>query len=222
MRSLGLAMTSSLLELRTDSDHIMVHPGIMTNSTSTTEPHRQTPTIDRPDHPHPPHPPTPSAATCSRRSAAHREFLRTTARDLTDAQAAHASTVSALSVGGLIKHVAHTESGWADFIVLGPSALAFSGESDYEAHASSFRMEPGETLASILERYDAVARRTDELVATLPDLDASHPLPEAPWYEPGASWSARRVVLHIIAETAQHAGHADIVREAIDGSRTMG
>jgi Protein of unknown function (DUF664) len=154
--------------------------------------------------------------------AAHREFLRTTARNLTDAQAAHASTVSALCVGGLIKHVAHTESGWADFIVYGPSALAFTGEADYEKFVSSFRMEPGETLASILERYDAVARRTDDLVATIPDLDASHPLPEAPWYEPGATWSARRVVMHIIAETAQHAGHADIVREAIDGSRTMG
>ena len=83
-------------------------------------------------------------------------------------------------------------------------------------------MEPGETLASILERYDAVARRTDELVTTLPDLAASHPLPEAPWFEPGASWSARRSLLHIIAETAQHAGHADIIRESIDGSRTMG
>ena len=39
---------------------------------------------------------------------------------------------------------------------------------------------------------------------------------------PGASWSARRVLLHIVAETAQHAGHADIIREAIDGQKTMG
>ena len=54
------------------------------------------------------------------------------------------------------------------------------------------------------------------------DLDASHPLPEAPWFEPGASWTFRRVFLHVIAETTQHAGHADIIREAIDGSRTMG
>src|SRR3712207_9015981 len=46
-----------------------------------------------------------------------------------------------------------------------------------------------------------------------PDLDASHPLPEAPWFEPGARRSARRVFLHIVAETAQHAGHADILRE---------
>jgi uncharacterized protein DUF664 len=59
-------------------------------------------------------------------------------------------------------------------------------------------------------------------VATLPDLDVSHPLPSAPWFEPGARWSTRRVLLHIIAETAQHAGHADIIRESLDGSKTMG
>ena len=44
----------------------------------------------------------------------------------------------------------------------------------------------------------------------------------APWFEVGARWSARRALLHIIAETAQHAGHADMLREAIDGSKTMG
>ena len=50
----------------------------------------------------------------------------------------------------------------------------------------------------------------------------SHPLPEAPWFQPGATRSARRVFLHIVAETAQHAGHADILRESLDGQKTMG
>ena len=67
-----------------------------------------------------------------------------------------------------------------------------------------------------------MAQRTDELVTSLPSLDASQPLPEAPWFPPGARRSARRVFLHIVAETAQHAGHADIIRETIDGSKTMG
>jgi hypothetical protein len=74
----------------------------------------------------------------------------------------------------------------------------------------------------VLAGYAEVARRTDEVVATLPSLDAAHPLPKAPWYEPGQSWSARRVLLHIIAETAQHAGHADIIRESLDGAKSMG
>ena len=59
-------------------------------------------------------------------------------------------------------------------------------------------------------------------MASAPDLDVSHPLPAAPWFEPGARWSLRRVLLHIIAETAQHAGHADIIRETLDGAKTMG
>ncbi len=58
-------------------------------------------------------------------------------------------------------------------------------------------------------------------MATL-DLDVAHPLPKAPWFEPGATWSVRRVILHILAETSQHAGHADILRESIDGQKTMG
>ncbi|GAA5004177.1 hypothetical protein GCM10025734_42240 [Kitasatospora paranensis] len=67
-----------------------------------------------------------------------------------------------------------------------------------------------------------MAARTDAFVAAAPDLDAAHPLPEAPWFEPGAAWSVRRVLLHVVAETAQHAGHADIIRESLDGAKTMG
>ena len=51
-------------------------------------------------------------------------------------------------------------------------------------------MQPGDTLAGLLDDYEQTARRTDELVAALPDLDICHPLPEAPWFEPGARWSA--------------------------------
>ena len=66
-----------------------------------------------------------------------------------------------------------------------------------------------------------MAARTDSLVEAV-DLDHSWPLPPQPWFEPGSTRSARRVFLHIIDETAQHAGHADIIRESIDGQKTMG
>jgi hypothetical protein len=152
----------------------------------------------------------------------HRGFLAQTVQGLTDRQAALRPTTSALCLGGIVKHVTRAESGWIDFIVEGPAAIGPMDEAAYEAHAASFRMEDGETLAGLLAGYDRVARRSDELLGSLPSLDLSHPLPEAPWFESGARWSARRVFLHILAETAQHAGHADIIRESIDGARTMG
>jgi hypothetical protein len=155
--------------------------------------------------------------------AKHRWLFRHTVEGLTDEQAAATPTASELCLGGLIKHVAFTESRWTSFIEHGPSVLEPSGGGvDYEAHANSFRMLKGETLAGVLAGYDEVARHTDHLVATLPDLDAAQSLPEAPWFEPGAAWTARRVFVHIVAETAQHAGHADILRETIDGQRSMG
>ncbi|KUN78212.1 DinB family protein [Streptomyces griseoruber] len=154
-----------------------------------------------------------------------RHFLRFTTRELTDEQAGQRPTASELCLGGLIKHVTSTERGWADFIVEGPSALGdFDAmtEADFARRADEFRMLPGETLAGVLKEYEEVARRTDELVVSLPSLDADHPLPKAPWFEPGARRSARRVLIHIIAETAQHAGHADIIRESLDGAKSMG
>jgi uncharacterized damage-inducible protein DinB len=152
----------------------------------------------------------------------HRGFLRQAVQGLTDEQAASRPTVSELCLGGLVKHVAYVEAGWARFMVEGASGLAAEHEDPYASHQASFRMEPGETLAGLLASYDDVAGKTDALIAELPDLGAGHPLPPAPWFEQGASWSVRRVALHILAETAQHAGHADIIREAIDGAKTMG
>jgi uncharacterized damage-inducible protein DinB len=155
----------------------------------------------------------------------NRHFLRFTTRDLTDDQARQASTVSGLCLGGLIKHVTAVEDGWVNFILDGPSAMGdftTMTEDDWARRADEFRLLPGETLAGVLAGYAEVARRTDELVASLPDLGAGHPLPKAPWFQAGERWSARRVLLHIIAETAQHAGHADIIRESLDGAKSMG
>ena len=77
-------------------------------------------------------------------------------------------------------------------------------------------MLPGETLAEIIARYQEVAANTDKIISVA-DLSVTHPLPQAPWHEPGAAHSVRRVLLHILAETYQHAGHADLLRETLDG-----
>lgn len=157
--------------------------------------------------------------------ARHRFFLRNTTRDMSEEQIRQRSTVSELSLGVLIKHVTDMERQWVDFILEGPSAIGeFPEELTPEQIAAwADRWKIGNaTLADLLAEYDRVAQRTAEVVASLPDLNAAHPLPKAPWFEPGAQWSARRVLLHLIAETSQHAGHADIVREAIDGAKSMG
>ncbi|WP_214108006.1 DinB family protein [Acrocarpospora catenulata] len=157
--------------------------------------------------------------------AKHRHFLRFTTRDLTDEQARLRTTASELCLGGLIKHVTAVERAWVNFILDGPSAMGdFTAmtEADWARRADEFRLLPDETLSGVLADYAEVARRTDELVATLTDLDASQPLPKAPWFEADTRWSARRVLMHIIAETAQHAGHADIIRESLDGAKSMG
>jgi hypothetical protein len=155
--------------------------------------------------------------------AKHRQFLRYTSRGMSDEQAAQRTTVSELCLGGIIKHVTAVERQWVRFIVEGPSAMGgWDDEAAMQDWFDGFRMLPGETLAGLLADYERAASETDHLIARLPDLDAVQPLPEAPWYEKGASWSARRVLLHVLAETSQHAGHADIIREAIDGAKTMG
>ena len=122
-----------------------------------------------------------------------------------------------------IADAAAQEAGWVRFILEGPEAIATPTDAaGFQKWADEFKMLPGETLEGLLAEYEDIAARTDELVRTIPDLDASHPLPVAPWFPPDATRSARRVFMHIVAETAQHSGHADILRESIDGQKTMG
>ena len=160
----------------------------------------------------------------------HRNLFRHTVAGLTDEQARLTPTVSALSLGGLVKHVAATEHQWAKFIVDGPPVTSdidwanidwTNPPPQVQQYADGFRMLEDESLAELLRQYDDIAAATDEMVLTV-NLDARQPLPKAPWFERGASWSARRVVMHVVAETAQHAGHADILRETIDGQKSMG
>ena len=145
-----------------------------------------------------------------------RDAVRLAAYGLTDEQARQAPTASTLSVGGLIKHCATTERGWMRVVLQRPHGV----EDDYEAN---FRLGPDETLADVLARYDEVAKETEAIVAGIADLGQPVPVPKGvPWYPDDIdAWSVRWVLLHLIEETARHAGHADIVREAVDGATAM-
>lgn len=155
----------------------------------------------------------------------HRTFLLQTAEGLSDDQARTASTVSALTIASLLKHVADTEEEWMRFAQVGTTE---ADEVDWEnvdwgtsAPDLRFQLTEDETLDVLRARVQQVAEDTRTFLASA-DLDVEHPLPSAPWFEPGTSWSVRRVAIHMVAEIAQHAGHADIIREAIDGRKTMG
>jgi uncharacterized damage-inducible protein DinB len=146
-----------------------------------------------------------------------RHVLRVAAYGLTDEQARMKPSKSALSVGGLIKHVASTENGWIDITLQLPQPSAEEGQ---ERYVDEFQMGEDGTLADVLARYDEVAARTEEVIAGITDLGQRVPVPkEVPWFPKDVdAWSVRWVLLHLIEETARHAGHADIVREHIDGA----
>ncbi len=140
-----------------------------------------------------------------------REGLKNAGFGLTDEQARSTPTRSALSIAGLIKHAAHTEKGWTDTMTGRPSA----GE---DAYADSFAYGDA-TLADLIAQFDRVAAETEQAVRGLHDLDQRFLLPPAPWFtEDPKGVSARWILIHVIEELARHAGHADIVREHIDGA----
>jgi uncharacterized damage-inducible protein DinB len=148
--------------------------------------------------------------------AQQRLVLRLTAYGLTDEQGRTTPTASSHSIGGLIKHVASAERLWMDTV------LQHRREWSPEKHEASFRLAPGETLAAVLDLYDQAAKETDAVIAEIPDLGQSVPVPDPQWvaWVPSevTAWSVRWVLFHLITETARHAGHADIIRESLDGA----
>ncbi|MFI9455906.1 DinB family protein [Amycolatopsis sp. NPDC052450] len=149
-----------------------------------------------------------------------RHVLRIAVHGLTEEQARAVPTKSSLSVGGLIKHTATVEDGWIDILLQKPSKPMDETMKEYEA---GYVMTPDETVESVLARYDEVARRTADVIADIADLGQPVPVPKGvPWYPQDVdAWSVRWVLLHLIEETARHAGHADIIREHIDGATAI-
>jgi hypothetical protein len=148
--------------------------------------------------------------------AQQRLALRNAAYGLTEEQVRLAPSASALSVGGLVKHVALTERGWIQGHVLGRSD--HGGGAD--AYSRGFVLDDEETMQDVLALQAQVAAETEAAVAEIDDLDHPVPVPrDAPWFPADVeAWSLRWVLLHLIQESGRHAGHADIVRETIDGA----
>ncbi|MGB3440973.1 MAG: DinB family protein [Actinophytocola sp.] len=145
--------------------------------------------------------------------AQQRRVLKHAAYGLTEEQLRATPSASALSVGALLKHVAFTERGWIIRVTGGPEP---SGEDSYN---QQFDLSESDTLESLLAGLDAAGAETEAAIAEIDDLGRAVPVPDQPWFPKDLkAWSVRWVLLHLIEETARHAGHADIIRESIDGA----
>ena len=154
--------------------------------------------------------------------AYHQSAYFAVAYGLTDEQARLTPTVSALSIGGLVKHATGVQSTWMARVAAAPGAPP-KDTRPFEEIAKEFGdqhvMRPDETLAGLLGAFEEQNAKSLHLAETA-DLDAVVPVPDdIPWFPTNIkAWSVRWVILHVINELARHAGHADIIRESIDGA----
>src|ERR1700733_4189466 len=154
--------------------------------------------------------------------AYHQSAFFAVAYGLTDEQARMTPTVSALSVGGLIKHVTAMQRTWMSRVAAAPGAPPRDPRPFDEIAkgcADQHVMRPDETLDGLLRAFEAENATSLQLAETA-DLDAKVPVPQdIPWFPKGIKdWSVRWVILHVINELTRHSGHADIIRESIDGA----
>ena len=141
---------------------------------------------------------------------------------LTDEQARATPTVSALSIGGLIKHATGVQRAWMQRVQFAPDFPPADTRPMAEVIASyqdEHVMRDDETLEQVLDAFKQQNAETLRIFDEA-DLDTEVPVPrDVPWFPKDIdNWTVRWVIHHLINELARHAGHADIIRESIDGA----
>ena len=149
--------------------------------------------------------------------AHQRQGVRIAAHGLTDAEAAATPTAGTLSIGAIVKHLAQTERWWIELVREGTAPM------NPAAYVEGWRFDPGDDLSAALDDYARCAHETEKAMAEIDDLGQSVQVPRGVSWLPQDvdAWSVRWVLLHLIEETARHAGHADIVRESLDGASAI-
>ncbi|HKQ02889.1 MAG TPA: DinB family protein [Actinomycetes bacterium] len=130
---------------------------------------------------------------------------------LDDEQLRRAMVPSGTSLLGLVKHLAYVERSWFQGVWDGQEVRFPWTKEDPDA---DWRIEPDETTEDILALYDGECDRSREIVDKASSLEEviQHPRRQE-W-----SMSRRWILIHMIEETARHVGHADILREQLDGA----
>jgi hypothetical protein len=142
----------------------------------------------------------------------YREIVRDKVSGLSDEDAVRRLVPSATTPAGIVKHLRWVELNWFQRVLAGRPASDFPPPpwSD-EDPDGDFRLEPGETLAQVLADYDAECERSRETAAR-------YSLDDTGTHRRMGATSLRWIYIHMIEETARHAGHADILREQLDGT----
>lgn len=142
----------------------------------------------------------------------HRDAIVWKLDGLDDEALRRSMTPSGTNLLGLVKHLAAVEYGWFCDTFGRPTeefARLLSEQVDVNPEVD-MHIAPDETTADILAFYERARSAADEAISEL-DIDAVG----TAWF--GDSVSMRWVLIHMIEETARHAGHVDILRELIDG-----
>jgi len=154
--------------------------------------------------------------------AFHQSAFFAVAYGLTDEQARSTPSVSSLSIGGLVKHATGVQKGWMQRVESAPEVPP-KDERPMDEIVAEYQdehtMREDETLDQLLAALKAQNAETLRIFDEA-DLDTPIPVPrDAPWFPPDIDfWSVRWVAFHLLNELARHAGHADIIRESIDGA----
>ncbi|WP_353940545.1 DinB family protein [Streptomyces sp. HUAS MG91] len=143
-----------------------------------------------------------------------RQILRWKCEGLSEADAHRGVLTSspAMTMAGLISHMRWVEHTWLEVMFLGGDGTG-NPSFDEEDEDADWRTG-GATLAHLLAEYEAQCARSNEIVAaaSLDDIGRH------PGYRAGNA-NLRWMLIHLVEETGRHAGHADIVRELLDGSK---
>jgi hypothetical protein len=143
-----------------------------------------------------------------------RDALIRKVRGVSDADARRAPTASSLTLLGLIKHSAMWEGRWFQGVVAGRPLPDGWPAQESPIPDEDFLVDDGDTVEQWVARYEQAAEMSRQIVAAM-ELDDSCARADI------IDCNVRCVLLHMIEETARHAGHADLIRETLDGSRGM-
>ena len=143
-----------------------------------------------------------------------RETILLKTEGLTREQLAVAIPTSALTLGGLLYHLALNEESWFEERFAGAAPREDWRDVDWEADPEyEFRTGAERDPQWLRDRYRTACDRARQVAADASGLDALSATP----LRDGLPFTLRWLILHLIEETARHAGHADLLREAIDG-----